>query len=150
NPPWRSENPIATDRRRWPSCAASRGSLELAIPADQRVGGAVVIERRLGRAFQLWNDALGERFAELDAPLIERVDLPDRALGKDDMLVQRDELAQGRRRQGVQQNSLGGTVSLEQTMRHQPIGGAFGLDLIGGLAEGQGLGLREDVGDEHV
>ena len=35
-------------------------------------------------------------------------------------------------------------------MRHQPVGRAFRFDLFRGLAERQRLGLREDVGDQHV
>ncbi len=35
-------------------------------------------------------------------------------------------------------------------MRHEPVGCALRLDLPGGLAEGQRLGLGEDVGEQHV
>ena len=35
-------------------------------------------------------------------------------------------------------------------MRHQPVGRAFRLDLPDGLAEGQRLGLGEDIGQQHV
>ena len=38
---------------------------------------------------------MGEDLAELHAPLIERVDPPDDALGEDAVLVERNELAQG-------------------------------------------------------
>ena len=51
--------------------------------------------RELGcRSFELGNDPLGERLAQLDAPLVEGIDLPDRALGKDAVLVERDQLAE--------------------------------------------------------
>ena len=79
--------------------AASGGSLELAIAADQRVGRAVVLELWLRRAFELGNDALGERLAQLHAPLVEGIDLPDRALREDAVLVERDQLAERCRRQ---------------------------------------------------
>ena len=52
------------------------------------------------------NDALGQDLAELDAPLIERVDVPDRALGKDAVLVERDQLAQGGRCQPLHENDI--------------------------------------------
>jgi len=42
------------------------------MPADQRVGRPVVIQRRLEALSQLGHDAQGERYAEFDAPLIER------------------------------------------------------------------------------
>ena len=35
-------------------------------------------------------------------------------------------------------------------MRNQPIGRAFGFHLLGGLAERQRFGLREDVGHQDV
>ncbi len=35
-------------------------------------------------------------------------------------------------------------------MRHQPVGGSLGFDLLRGLTEGQGLGLGKDVGQQHV
>ncbi len=35
-------------------------------------------------------------------------------------------------------------------MRHEPVRRALGLDLLGRLAEGQRLGLGEDVRQEHV
>ena len=40
----------------------------------------VVAERRLGIGLELRNDPLPKHLAELDAPLVERVDVPDRAL----------------------------------------------------------------------
>src|SRR5207247_11453405 len=71
----------------------SRGSswahFQLPDATDQAVRRAVVTERWLCLALELRNDALGQRLAELDAPLIERVDLPDGA-SRDVVLVQSD------------------------------------------------------------
>src|SRR5262245_9396172 len=60
-----------------------------AVPADQRVRGAVVGELGLGLALELRHDPLRERLAELDAPLVEGVDAPDGALREDAVLVER-------------------------------------------------------------
>src|SRR5262249_58086266 len=49
-------------------CASS---FQRAVASDQRVGGAVMSEIRLGLARELRNDALRQRLAELDAPLVE-------------------------------------------------------------------------------
>ena len=38
--------------------------------------------------------SLGEHFAELDAPLVEAVDVPDRTLHEDRVLVEGDQLAE--------------------------------------------------------
>ena len=42
-----------------------------AVAANEIIGRAVVIKRRLFRTFELRDDALGERLAEFDAPLVE-------------------------------------------------------------------------------
>src|SRR4029077_11616130 len=93
--------------------AASAGSLQLAIPADQRVRGAVMLMFWLGGAFQFPNDPLSKCFAEFHTPLIKRIDLPDRALREHDVFVERDQFAQGRRRQSDQQEGVRATVSLK-------------------------------------
>src|SRR5262249_44393130 len=130
--------------------AASAGSLQLTIPADQRVGGAVVLKLWFGRALELWNDPLGKCLAQFHTPLIKRIDLPDRALCEHDVFVKRDQFAQGRRRQSLQHEGVRRAVSLKQPMRHEPVGCPFGLDLISGLAERQRLRLGEHVGEQHI
>src|SRR3990172_8821547 len=74
--------------------APSGGSLERSIASDQGVRRAVVAEPGLRLALELREDALRQHLAELHAPLVERVDLPDGALGEDRVLVERDELAE--------------------------------------------------------
>ena len=61
-------------------CPLNLCALALAIPADQIVGRTVVIERWFALAFQFRNDPLRQHFAQLHAPLVEGIDLPDRAL----------------------------------------------------------------------
>src|SRR5437660_12729484 len=65
-----------------------------AVAADEVVRRAVMPERRLGLALDLGDDALGELLAQLDAPLIEGVDVPDDALGEHAVLVEGDQLAE--------------------------------------------------------
>src|SRR6185437_878732 len=130
--------------------ASRPGSFQLAIASDQRVGRAVMLELGIRFALELRDDLLGQRLAQLHAPLVEGVDLPDRALGEDAVLVERHQLAERGRRQLLQQERIRRPVALEQPVRHEPIGRAFRLDLLGGLAESQGLGLGEDIGQQHV
>ncbi len=66
------------------------------VAADQRVRGGVVLELRLGLALELGDDRLGQRLAELDAPLVEGVDVPDRALSEDAVLIQRHQRPEDR------------------------------------------------------
>jgi len=63
------------------------------VAADQVVRGTVVAGRRLFFALQFRDNALGEHFTELHAPLVERVNVPNRALGKNNVLVKSHKLA---------------------------------------------------------
>ena len=51
------------------------------ITTYQCIGGAVIGERRLADARKLRGGTLGEDFAQLDAPLVKRINIPDDALG---------------------------------------------------------------------
>ena len=51
----------------------------------------------LVRARELRDDPLGERLPQLHAPLVERVDAPDRPLREDAVLVEGDERAERER-----------------------------------------------------
>src|SRR6266496_6599164 len=62
---------------------------QLSVATDHVVRRAVVAERRLGLALEFRDDALGQYLAQFDSPLIERVDVPDDALGEDAVLVER-------------------------------------------------------------
>src|SRR5215468_1151764 len=124
---------ISTNARSWypldprviilgaPIRRASGASFQLAVAADQVVGGAVMLQHRLRCTLELGDDALGQDLAQLDAPLVEGIDLPDRTLSEDVVLVEGDQLAQRRRGQTVQQQSIGGPVALEEAMGHQPV-----------------------------
>src|SRR4051812_40113929 len=67
---------------------------EAAVAPDQRVGGAVVPQLRLGVGLELRDDRLRQHLAQLHPPLVEGVDAPDRALGEDTVLVEGDERPQ--------------------------------------------------------
>lgn len=62
---------------------------------DQGIGRRVVCERRVGG--QLGQDRGRQLLAQFDAPLIERVDVPEHALGEDFVFVERDQLTERRR-----------------------------------------------------
>ena len=69
-----------------------------AVEGDELLRGAVLLCKCLvvveGRG-----DLLCKLLAKLDAPLVERVDAPDRALGERDVLIEGNELAKCMRRQ---------------------------------------------------
>src|SRR5688572_26293231 len=66
------------------------GGLPLAGPVatNQSVGRRIVCELRLLLGLQLRHDALGQYLAQFHAPLVERVDVPDRPLREDAVFVQ--------------------------------------------------------------
>src|SRR6516164_4546026 len=66
---------------------------EFAVAADQRIRRTIVAKLGLGFAVEFGDDAQGQHFAELHTPLVKRVDVPDRALGKNAVLIESDELA---------------------------------------------------------
>src|SRR5271166_6151070 len=66
------------------------------------------------------------------------------------MLVQGNKLAERFRSESFGQDRVRRPVALENTVGHEPIRRALGLDLLGRLAEGQRLGLRENVRHQHL
>src|SRR5271170_3602434 len=80
----RAERKVVCQSRRM-SC----GLLGFPVISDQVVGGTVVSKLRFFLALKFGDDALRQDFSQFDAPLVERVDVPDRALSKGGMLVKR-------------------------------------------------------------
>src|SRR6202021_867636 len=72
----------APDGRRNRAAASSSLLSVLPVARDQRVGRTVMFKLRRALALQLGDDSLGQHFAQLDTPLVERVDVPYRTLGK--------------------------------------------------------------------
>jgi hypothetical protein len=95
-------------------------------------------------------DALRERFAEFNAPLVEGVDAPDSALRENDVFVKGDQLAERFRRQPVGQDRVRRPVTLEDAMWRQFCSGAFGFHLLGCLAKGERLGLCKNISQQNV
>ncbi len=118
--------------------------------ADEGVGGAVVLELGLCRRLQLGNDVLGKLLAELHTPLVEGVDPPDGALGEDAVLIEGDKGSEGVRIELVGHDDVRRAVPLEYAVRGEPVGSSLSLHLLGSLAEGKRLGLRENIRDEVI
>src|SRR5262245_4099896 len=93
--------------------AASRRPFEPAIAPNQGIGGAVVMTLGLLGALELRDDLLREGLAQLHAPLIEGVDAPDRALGEDTVLIERNQLAQGGGSECFQEQRVRWPITLE-------------------------------------
>ena len=96
------------------------------------------------------DDPLRERLPELDAPLIEGVDLPYGALYEHAVLVEGDERPEGRGCQMLRQDHARRATTLERPVGHEPVRRPVGPDLVGRLAERERLRLHEDVRHEQV
>src|SRR5262249_13158104 len=79
-----------------------------------------------------------------------RVDVPNRSLCKDTVLVKGDEFTESFRSKTIGQNCVRWAVALEDPVGHEPIRCTFGFDLFLCLAEGQRLSLREHVSQKNV
>ena len=110
----------------------------------------MVVEGRLGAAFELGHDPVGQDLAELHAPLVEGVHVPDRPGREHGVLVEGHEAAEQPRREPLGQDHGARDVAGEGLVGHEILGHAVGADLGGGLAEGEGLGLGEAVGHQEV
>ena len=105
---------------------------------------------RFRSALQFREDPAGEDLSELDAPLIERIDLPDGALSEHRVLVEGNEFAEGGGGEALAEDGVGRSIALKNAVRDEPFGHAFAMHLFGGLAEGQGLGLGQHIRDQDV
>ena len=109
-----------------------------------------MLQGRFHLRFQFGHDPLGQHLAEFHTPLIERTDVPDRALREGAVLVERDEFAEGRGRELLQEHRVGRPVAGERLVRHERVGRALGLHLLRRLTEGECLGLGEDVRHQQI
>src|SRR5450755_1248960 len=131
-------------------CVLTASLSQVAIAPDQRIGRAVVREHGLAAARNFCRSALGQRLAELHAPLIEGVDVPDRALHEHAVLVERDQRAERARREPLGKDGVAGTVAFESAMWNQVVGCSLGLHFLGGLSERQRLALCKQIGHQQV
>lgn len=92
----------------------------------------------------------GQNLAQLNAPLVEAVDVPDSTLSEGDVLVVGNEGTQGTGSHLLDENVGGGAVAAEDLVWGEAGAGAFGLDLVEGLADHEGFGLGEEVGGQHA
>ena len=74
-----------------------------------------MLELRRRLAFEFGNDALGKRFAQFDAPLVKRINVPDHALREDAVLVKRNKAAENFGSEPLGEDRVRRTVPFEGT-----------------------------------
>ena len=92
----------------------------------------------------------GELLAKLHAPLVETVDIPDRALHEHAVLIQRNQCAKRMRSQAIGEDGGTGAVAFKHPVRHQGFIGALGAHGVGILAKRQRFALCKQVGHEQI
>ena len=69
---------------------SSRPSLKVAIAPNECIGRAIMLQRWLIGCLKFRDNPVGQDLAQFDAPLIKRIDLPDRSLCKHAVLIKCD------------------------------------------------------------
>ena len=119
---------------------------------DESVGGRIVAAHGI-LVVEFGLDGLRQLLAQLDAPLIVRVDVPNDALSKDLVLVHGDEGAQRERRHLLHHDRVGRSIALEDFVRSNSIGvvhaGQLLLHFTLGLALHKGFGLSQEVAEQQ-
>ena len=106
-------------------------------------------KRRLVRR-EVLQDILRKHLAELHTPLVERENIPDDALHKHLVLIERNEGAKRLGGELVREKRIGRPVAFKCLERNKFFRIPFSTALLGGLAERQSLCLREEVCHELV
>ena len=109
-----------------------------------------MLEVRIVFAFEFWNDPLRKQLAELNSPLIERINVPNRALRENGVFVKSNETAERCGGEPLGQDGVGWPISFKYPMRDQPFRRTFGRDFIGCLPESERFGLGRDVGHQNI
>lgn len=99
---------------------------------------------------QFGQDLTRQRFAQLDPPLVKAEDVPDHALYKDLVFVQRDQFAKREGGDLFYQKRVGGTVAAKAFVGDQLGGDLLCFQLFLGLPVHEGLRLGEEVAEQFV
>src|SRR3989338_2857377 len=83
---------------------------------DELIGRRIVVRNRFGRG-KLRENAVGELFAELNTPLIERIDIPDDALDEDLVFVHGNEETESVGSETRKEKAVGRTIAREYFLR---------------------------------
>lgn len=100
---------------------------------------------------ELLENLLGKHLAQLNAPLVEAVNVPDGTLDKSQVLVVDNQGTQLSRADDIShQDGCGWSVAEEALVRDEILGRALSSELVVSLADHEGLGLGKVVGCQHL
>ena len=102
-------------------------------------------EIRCVLALEFRDDAIRKLLPKLNAPLVKRVDTPDRSLRENAVLVEGDEAPKGTGAESFGNHHCRRSVALERPMGNEPFRYPFFSYILGALAKRKGLSLSKDV-----
>lgn len=118
--------------------------------SNQATSGSIVA-LAVARLVELLENLLGKDLAQLNAPLVEAVDVPDGTLDKSQVLVVDNQGAQLSRADDIAHQDGGGwSVAEEALVRDEILGRALSSELVVSLADHESLGLGKVVGCQHL
>src|SRR5947209_6001166 len=104
-----------------------------------------MLERRFCLALEFRDNSLGQNLPQFDPPLVKRVEVPDRTLRENRMLVECNQLAEHFRSEALGKNHVRWPVAPEDAMWRQPCRRAFSFDLLESLSKRERFGLSKDI-----
>src|SRR5262249_26706652 len=93
--------------------------LQFPVTPNQVVSRAVMLQSGFRLTLEFWDNPLGQHLSNLDAPLMEGVDMPDRPLGKTRLLLKSDEFAEALGGEPLGEDRIRWTVALEYASRYE-------------------------------
>src|SRR5260370_12187279 len=107
-------------------------------------------QSRLISALKLRDDPVCQYFAEFDAPLVERIDVPDSTLDKNLVLIECNQLTQRLWCQPCSENGVRWMISLKGAVWNLEGCNTVCHNLFCRLPKCQGLGLSEEVRHQQI
>lgn len=102
------------------------------------------------RVIELGLDVLCQTLAQLNTPLVEAVDIPNRTLGEGQVLVVCDQRTKRTWSDLLRKDAGRRSVTHEGLVRNESLGGGLSLELVRGLSNHKSFGLGEEVRCKHA
>lgn len=118
--------------------------------SNQATSGSIVALAAAGLV-ELLENLLSKDLAQLNAPLVEAVNVPDGTLDESQLLVVDNQSTQLSRADDIShQDGCRWSVAKEALVRDKLLGGALSSELVVSLADHESLGLGKVVGCQHL
>lgn len=121
------------------------------LESSNQATGRSIVALAVAGLVELLENLLCKDLAQLDAPLVEAVDVPDGALDESQVLVVDNQSTQlGRADDISHQDGCSWSVAEEALVRDEILRGALSSELVVSLADHESLSLGKVVGCQHL